>query len=122
MHSLSLVDTITNPPYAVGSPDLDQPKPPYVARQIKMDSPVRKPVPNSFYSLFGAAQVVGHCDVAVQTSYLTHTCPQFFGLGSIVLVIVWNSKYLGGFDWSNPGTRFNYHPLFMILGKSPITF
>ena len=37
-------------------------------------------------------------------------------LVSLVLAIVWGSKYLGGFDWSVPGQRFNWHPVLMVTG------
>jgi hypothetical protein len=37
------------------------------------------------------------------------------GLTSIVLVLSW-CNMLGGFSWRNPSTRFNWHPLMMVLG------
>ena len=39
-----------------------------------------------------------------------------FGILSLILVLTWCSSYLGGFGWTNPRTRFNWHPLLMILG------
>lgn len=41
---------------------------------------------------------------------------QIVGLLSIILVITWTSYYLGGLSWTNPGTRFNWHPLLMVVG------
>lgn len=62
-----------------------------------MDSPGHvQATPQSFYFIFGGAQITG--------------------LISIILVNVWNIEYLGGYNWLKPSTRFNYHPLFMIIG------
>lgn len=52
--------------------------------------------PTSFYAVFGLAQVLG--------------------ILAIILVNVWITQHLGGYNWSVPGLRFNYHPLFMLLG------
>jgi cytochrome b-561 len=41
---------------------------------------------------------------------------QVFGLLSLAFVLTWIAKYLGGFGWSDPNLRFNWHPLCMILG------
>uniref|UniRef100_A0A131YCL2 Integral to membrane n=1 Tax=Rhipicephalus appendiculatus TaxID=34631 RepID=A0A131YCL2_RHIAP len=42
---------------------------------------------------------------------------QLFGLGCVLMVVVWTSHYFGGFSGpSNPKTEFNYHPVFMVLG------
>jgi len=41
---------------------------------------------------------------------------QVFAVASVVLVIVWSSRHLGGYDWSNAGTRFNWHPTLMVVG------
>ena len=40
---------------------------------------------------------------------------QVFALLSVVLVIIWGNQYLGGFDWSKPGQRFNWHPVLMVV-------
>ena len=37
-------------------------------------------------------------------------------LASLVLLIVWSRKFLGGFAWDGGSKEFNYHPLFMTLG------
>ncbi|KAL7065512.1 hypothetical protein AAHC03_05198 [Spirometra sp. Aus1] len=41
---------------------------------------------------------------------------QIAGLLAVILSIVWMGLYAGGFDWSQPDTVFNYHPVFMVLG------
>lgn len=40
---------------------------------------------------------------------------QIFAVISVFLVIVWGSEYLGGFDWSDAGQRFNWHPVLMVV-------
>ncbi|XP_035227747.1 putative cytochrome b561 isoform X2 [Stegodyphus dumicola] len=40
-----------------------------------------------------------------------------FGLLSIVLVLIWTVKYLGGFAWQeDPLHQFNYHPVCAVIG------
>jgi len=39
-----------------------------------------------------------------------------FALLAIIMVITWCSKYLGGYSWSDPNTRFNWHPTLMTIG------
>lgn len=41
---------------------------------------------------------------------------QVVGLLAILLVISWTTYYLGGLGWGNPNTRFNWHPLLMVIG------
>lgn len=48
-----------------------------------------------FHTLFAASQVTG--------------------LLSLLLTVVWTSKYLGGYGFSDPSVEFNFHPPFMIL-------
>ncbi|KAI1288256.1 Plasma membrane ascorbate-dependent reductase CYBRD1 [Halotydeus destructor] len=48
--------------------------------------------------------------------YCLYAVAQILGVNSIILILVWSIKYTGGFGWSNPDTRFNWHPLFMITG------
>ena len=41
---------------------------------------------------------------------------EIFGILLIVLMIVWNSNYRGGFAWtSDPKLQFNWHPLLMTI-------
>jgi len=45
------------------------------------------------------------------------TLSQIFGLGSVVMMAVWMSKYQGGYGWGYKNAhKFNYHPLFMTIG------
>ncbi|VDL49856.1 unnamed protein product [Hymenolepis diminuta] len=41
---------------------------------------------------------------------------QVFGLGAVIMCIVWLGYYHGGYDWNNPTLVFNYHPVFLVLG------
>lgn len=41
---------------------------------------------------------------------------QTIGLTSIVLILIWICKHLGGLDWSQPPYEFNWHPLLMVIG------
>ena len=41
---------------------------------------------------------------------------QVIGLLSVILVITWTTYYLGGLSWTSPSTRFNWHPLLMVIG------
>lgn len=40
---------------------------------------------------------------------------QVVGLLAIILVISWTTSYLGGLSWSVPATKFNWHPLLMVI-------
>lgn len=40
---------------------------------------------------------------------------QVCALVSVILILVWSDQYMGGFAWSNAGTRFNWHPVLMIV-------
>ena len=45
------------------------------------------------------------------------TMAQVFGLATVALVTVWMDKYSGGLSWhDSPSVRFNFHPLFMVIG------
>ncbi|KAI1299226.1 Plasma membrane ascorbate-dependent reductase CYBRD1 [Halotydeus destructor] len=78
----------------LGAPSDEESGPVKVSVRPKMD--VSRKNSNMFYGLFGAAQILG-------------------GL-SVILIVVWITKYLGGFGWESPAIRFNWHPLFMLLG------
>lgn len=41
---------------------------------------------------------------------------QIVGGLMLLTLITWIYSYLGGFGWSDPAVRFNFHPLFMSLG------
>ena len=38
------------------------------------------------------------------------------GIVSVVLMVVWCLKYLGGFAWDSSSQQFNWHPLLMMVG------
>lgn len=66
-------------------------------RDSKDMSPEERPADTrGFFPLFVAAQI--------------------FAILSIILVIVWCNQFLGGFDWSDKGQRFNWHPVLMVVG------
>lgn len=41
---------------------------------------------------------------------------QVFGLLLVSFVIFWIITYLGGFGWTDPAIRFNWHPVLMTIG------
>ena len=47
--------------------------------------------------------------------FLLFAAAQVSAVASIILTIVWCTQYLGGFDWSTPHPRFNYHTLLMVI-------